>query len=315
MRTQTRSLPFVLAAALAAPAAASAADVSTAAVTAPTVVSSTAPAEIVFPLPPDRPRIKFLRYVATTDDLGMREKSKPKGFFAKIAALFSQGYQRQFLFANPYGVWHHGDKIYATDTGSQQLVIVDLKEGVRTVIGDSGEDNLKSPVGVAVDEAGNAYVTDSGDGSVKAYAPDGKLLWKSNGTIANARPFNRPAGITLTATGEVMVADSSNRRIVILSAKTGAFIREMCRHANKEYYALPNPGHVWTMKDGGFLVSDPLAARVHIFSSTGAATGGFGEAGDQAGYMARPRGVATDSDGNIHVVDALFNRVQVFDRG
>ncbi len=100
----------------------------------------------------------------------------------------------------------------------------------------------------------------------------------------------------------------------MLLAKDGKFIREMCVHAKKENYALPNPNNVASFKNGDFMVSDPLAARVHIFSSTGATLGGFGEKGDAAGYLSRPRGVAADSDGNIHVVDALFSRVQVFDR-
>jgi DNA-binding beta-propeller fold protein YncE len=29
--------------------------------------------------------------------------------------------------------------------------------------------------------------------------------------------------------------------------------------------------------------------------------------------MARPKGIATDSEGNIYVADALFNTIQVFD--
>jgi DNA-binding beta-propeller fold protein YncE len=180
-------------------------------------------------------------------------------------------------------------------------------------VGDRGEDSLKAPVSVTVDEAGNAYVSDTTEGAVKAYSPDGKLLWKSEGAGGGAGKLNRPAGIALTPSGELLVADSSNRRIVLLG-KDGNFIREMCVHAKKEYYALPNPNNVWAFANGDFMVSDPLAGRVHIFSSTGAALGGFGESGDAPGYMSRPRGIAADSDGNIHVVDALFARVQVFNR-
>jgi DNA-binding beta-propeller fold protein YncE len=40
----------------------------------------------------------------------------------------------------------------------------------------------------------------------------------------------------------------------------------------------------------------------------------FGAPGDGPGYFSRPKGVAVDSDGNIYVVDALFDNVQVFDR-
>lgn len=313
MKTMNISLALILAAA-ALPAAA--ADISTAAVAAPAV--STGTHELVWPPAPDRPRIRFVRTIKSADDLRSKmelkeAKEKKEGFFARLIAFFSGGKVTPDIFNNPYGIWRQGDKLYVTDTGAQHLAVVDLKANTFSYMGDRGEDNLKSPVSVTADEAGNAYVSDTSDGAIKAYSPDGKLLWKSEGGIAGAGTLKRPAGIALTPAGELLVADSSNRRIVLLG-KDGRFIREMCLHAKKEYFALPNPNNIWAFKNGDFMVSDPLAARVHIFSSTGAALGGFGEGGDAPGYMSRPRGIAADSDGNIHVVDALFSRVQVFDR-
>ncbi len=314
MKTMTSILMLVLTATLAGPVPGLAAD----AVQAPVVSTgsaasaavSTVAVGIVFPQPPDRPRLRFVRSIMSVDDLGKKKKA---GFLAKLIAFFSGGEKRIEMFNNPYGVWRQGDKIYVSDTGAQHLVAVDLKNASFSYLGDRGEENLKSPVGVAVDEAGIAYVSDTGDGTVKAYSPEGNLLWKSEGAGGESGKLNRPAGIAITPAGELLVADSSNRRVVLLG-KDGKFIKEMCLHAKKEYYALPNPNNVWSFNNGDFMVSDPLAARVHIFSSTGAAIGGFGEPGDAAGYMSRPRGVAADSDGNIHVVDALFSRVQVFDR-
>jgi|CXWL01.1.fsa_nt_gi DNA-binding beta-propeller fold protein YncE len=301
---------LLLAATLSAPISARAADVSTQALA--TAALATQGPDIVFPKPPDKPRIRFVRSIQNVDDLRGKKKKKV-GFLDRLIAFFSGGEKIVEMFNNPYGIWRHGDKIYVSDTGAQHLVVVDLKAATFSYLGERGEESLKSPVGVSVDEADNVYVTDTGDSSVKAYGPDGKLMWKSEGGGGEAGKLNRPAGIALTPAGELLVADSSNRRIVVLS-KTGQFLREMCLHAKKEYYALPNPNNVWSLKNGEFLVSDPLAARVHIFSSTGAATGGFGEPGDSAGYLSRPRGVAADSDGHIHVVDALFSRVQVFNR-
>ncbi|MEK7389421.1 MAG: hypothetical protein AAB036_06965 [Elusimicrobiota bacterium] len=305
------SLNLVLAAALSVPVSARAVAVSTQGAAAPSVPG--AGPDIVFPQPPDKPRIRFVRSIQTANDLKPKTEKKAGGFFAKIVAFFSGGERIVEMFNNPYGIWRRADKIYVSDTGAQHLVVVDLKAASFSYLGDKGEESLKSPVGVAVDEADNVYVSDTGDGSIKAYAPDGRMMWKSEGAGGAAGRLNRPAGITITPAGELLVADSSNRRIVAL-AKDGRFLKEMCLHANKEYFALPNPNNVWSLKNGEFLVSDPLAARVHIFSSTGAAVGGFGEPGDSAGYMSRPRGVAVDSDGNIHVVDAMFNRVQVFNR-
>ena len=40
----------------------------------------------------------------------------------------------------------------------------------------------------------------------------------------------------------------------------------------------------------------------------------FGENGNGTGYIASPKGIATDSYGHIYLVDALFHGVQVFDR-
>ena len=62
------------------------------------------------------------------------------------------------------------------------------------------------------------------------------------------------------------------------------------------------------------MVSDPWPRGVHIFQLDRGRIGRLRRGGDAPGYMSRPRGIAADSDGNIHVVDALFSRVQVFDR-
>ncbi|MBI2386922.1 MAG: hypothetical protein HYV14_13095 [Elusimicrobia bacterium] len=306
MKTITLTLAVILAVC-----AAKAADARSSAAESPAVSTSTR--ELVWPPPPDKPRIRYVRTIKSADDIAPKVEKKKEGFFARLIAMFSGGKITPDIFNNPYGVWSHEGRIYATDTGAQHLTVVDPKAGTFRYMGDRGEDSLKSPVSVAVDDAGIAYVSDTSEGTVKAYSPDGKFLWKSEGAGGGAGRLNRPAGIALTPSGELLVADSSNRRIVLLG-KDGNFIREMCVHAKKEYYALPNPNNVWAFANGDFMVSDPLAARVHIFSSTGAAIGGFGESGDAPGYMSRPRGIAADSDGNIHVVDALFSRVQVFDR-
>lgn len=307
MKNITLTFVLVLAAS-----AAKASDVPASPAAAPSVSVSTTTHDLVWPPAPDKPRIRFVRTIKSADDLGPKKVKKQEGFFARLIAMFSGGKVTPEIFNNPYGIWRQGDKLFVTDTGAQHLAVVDLKANTFSYVGNRGEDSLKSPVSVTADEAGNAYVSDTGDGAVKAYSPDGKLMWKSEGG-GEAGNFKRPAGIAITPGGELLVADSSNRRIVLL-AKDGTFIREMCLHSKKEYFALPNPNNVWAFKNGDFMVSDPLAARVHIFSSTGAALGGFGEGGDAPGYMSRPRGIAADSDGNIHVVDALFARVQVFDR-
>ena len=54
--------------------------------------------------------------------------------------------------------------------------------------------------------------------------------------------------------------------------------------------------------------------RIQIIDAEGKFLSTFGKAGDATGYLARPKGISTDSHGNIYIVDALFHVVQVFNR-
>jgi DNA-binding beta-propeller fold protein YncE len=272
-------------------------------------VISTAPVQLVFPNPPDKPRVKWVRSIRNMDDL----KGRKPNFFEKFFAFLAGGEVTQNFFVGAYGVYKQGPKLYASDTGAQRLTVLDLEKAKIEFIGETGEDMLKSPVGVVVDPDGTMYVTDTGDHSVKSYSASGKLLWKADDLGVMGGKLNRPAGISPTPDGNLLIADNGNRRLVLLT-KQGKFVNALCVHARKDVFALANPNNVWVDKDGSFVVADPLAGRVHVFTSTGGVIGGFGEPGDSPGYLARPRGVAIDSDGNIHVVDAVFSRVQIFNR-
>ena len=78
-----------------------------------------------------------------------------------------------------------------------------------------GGTNITSPNGVAVDAAGNVYVSDS----------VGNAVWEAPATgPPNGNPFalnfsglSSPAGIALDANGNVYVADTGNNRIVVVN--------------------------------------------------------------------------------------------------
>lgn len=302
MKTMILVLVFLLASASAVPGA-RAAD----AAAAPAI--STSAIQVVFPNPPDKPRVRFLRSIKNMHDL----KGRKESFFEKIMSFMAGGDVTQPFFAGAYGVYRQGSKLYVSDTGAMRLTVLDLDKFTKDYIGETGDDGLRSAIGVVADPDGTMYVTDTGDHSVKSFSPSGKFLWKTDVLGPEGGKFNRPAGIAATPEGNLMVADNGNRRLVVIS-RQGKFIKELCVNAKKDPFALANPNNIWVDKDGTFVVSDPLAGRVHIFTSTGGFIGGFGEPGDSPGYLARPRGVAMDSDGNIHVVDAVFSRVQIFNR-
>lgn len=278
---------------------------------APTPSTTTASVQLVFPPPPDKARVRFVRSIKTLRDV--RGDGAKRGVFSRFLSFMAGGETDRPIFERPYGIWGQGDKLYVSDTGGQKVTVIDLKKSAVAHIGESGEGQLLSPIGVAAGADGSVYVTDTKDQTIRAYSAEGKFLWTTEAAEGPVGKLNRPAAIFLNPAGELLVTDTGNRRLVLYSTE-GKFLRELCSHAKNERFALPNPSNLWVEKDGGFLVSDPIANRIHVFTSTGGAVSGFGESGDSAGYMARPRGVASDSDGNIHVVDALFNRIQIFNR-
>ena len=59
-------------------------------------------------------------------------------------------------------------------------------------------------------------------------------------------------------------------------------------------------------------MTDALNARVQAFDGLGQPLRELGRRGLYVGNLVRPKGVATDSEGRIYVVDALFDAVQIF---
>ncbi len=81
----------------------------------------------------------------------------------------------------------------------------------------NAEGMLGTPVGVAIDTHGTAYVLDAEHARVLELAPDGTWLgqWGSRGAAPGE--FEDPAAITFDAAGNLFVADSGNNRVQKLS--------------------------------------------------------------------------------------------------
>lgn len=268
-----------------------------------------APADIVFPPSPDEPRVRFVRAIAGKKDLAGKGSSAWGRFWKMITGAEQEG----LALMRPYGLWAQGGRIFVADTEGASVVILDLDKKTVGRVGAGAQERLTSPIAVAVDASSRVFVTDSSVNLVKAYSPEGKILWQAGALGGTGGALKKPTGIALGRDGEVLVADTGNSRIVTLSAETGAFVREFGKNGSGPG-ELSVPANLWVEPDGTVLVSDSILCKVQAFSQEGKPLFNFGECGNMAGYMARPRGVASDSDGNIYVVDALFNMVQIFGR-
>ena len=188
---------------------------------------------------------------------------------------------------------------------------------------------FNGPTGVAVDAAGNVYVADNGNETIRKIAPTGVVSpfagltgspGSTDGAGSSAR-FNSPFGIAVDAAGNVYVADRGNHTIRKItpagvvstlaglagSAGSTDGAGNTARFSNPSAVAVDAAGTVYVADTGNQTIREITAAGV---VSTLAGLAGNQGSADGTGNAARfnnPFGVAVDAAGNVYVGDT-FNQ-------
>ena len=236
--------------------------------------------------------------------------------------------------------WYHRDEFYfcvRKDVINQlwdygvgpapiELVEDPYEKGKREVIAmltwgsqGKGQGQFQDPRGIAVDEAGNVYVADSGNHRIQVFDSGGKFLiqWGSEGD--GPGQFKEPWGIAVDAAGHVYVADTWNHRIQKFDAE-GTFLRQWGSYGATGGAAVGEEGFFWGPRDiavdaaGNVYATDTGNKRVQVFDSDAEFLDQWGGLGVEDGLMDEPVGIATDEEGNIYVADTWNQRVQKFDQ-
>jgi DNA-binding beta-propeller fold protein YncE len=258
--------------------------------------------EIVWPQPPEKPRIRFVNVVSRPEDLQIKMTS-----FKRFLGYFSG--KTDTAMVAPYGVaTDSAGRLYVVDTALKTVHVFDVS-AVEYYTFATKDSSFVSPIDIAIDDKrGYIYVSDSGEKAVKIFKDMGRVFVGEIGKGV----LERPTGVAVNEkTSELLVVDTLNASILRYDLNDRSFKGILGGDGSAEgkfHY----PTNIYVTKDGTILVSDSLNFRVQMFSSEGNFLIMFGSEGDQAGYFTRPRGVASDSDGNIYVVDALFDNIQIF---
>jgi len=209
-------------------------------------------------------------------------------------------------------------------------------------------DQLNKPFGIAVDDADNLCLTDTGEACVcffdlahkkfQRWEKAGKLPFLSPVAVAKKKEkffvadsgrgevvvFNdkgkllleikteltRPSGLAISGE-KLFVADAAAHCVVVFDL-SGKFLFKFGRRGEKPG-EFNFPTHVAADARGNIFITDSMNCRVEIFDTDGHFKNSIGGIGQTSGHFSRPKGVAADSFGHVYAIDALFDNLQIFD--
>jgi DNA-binding beta-propeller fold protein YncE len=261
---------------------------------------------VVWPDPPETPRIRFVTAFRGTVDLDNSTWAKlRRGVF---------GGETDPNLAQPMGlaISDDGRRLYVADHGLGQVMIADLAD--RKLTRFAADEPQGKPFAVALDAKENVYVSDSAGRQVIVFSRGGERL-----RAFGARELERPTGIAVDrARGLVYVADSATRlsdmHRVLVYDLAGKLVRQLGGakgSGDGEFYF---PTYIALAPDGRVFVADTMNFRVQEFDPSGKFLRKFGENGDTVGTFARLKGLALDGFGNLYAVDGGHSNVQIFNR-
>ncbi len=290
----------------------------------PAPAPALAPVQPVAPIPPPAPAM-----ITFAGRPGLKGYTNGPGLTA------------QFRLPNSIAIDAAGN-IYVADTANDVIRKITPDGNVTTLAGSPkgrGNANGKgskaqfwAPFGIAVDAAGNVFVADTANNTIRKITPDGNVTTlagvagkpgDSDG-IGSAARFRNPWGVAVDNTGDVFVADMSNDTIrkINPTGQVFTYAGQAGQAGNTDGFGygarFNHPFAVATDSAGNVYVSDTANNTIRKITVDRVVTtlaGLPGNAGntDGNGTDARfwnPQGLTVDSAGNIYVADTDNNLIR-----
>ena len=246
---------------------------------------------------------------------------------------YSNGADTAAQFFNPAGMAVTASgTLYIADTYNNCIRQVTSAGMVSTVAGNQGlggsfENGVATqaifnlPGGIAVDAAGNLYVSDTGNDVIRKISPNGMVtLLAGSGKKGSAdgqggaASFNSPLDIIVDASGNLYVADSGNDKIRKISpaglvttyAGTGTAGADNGDVASATFnipasIAFDAGGNLFVADEGNSLIRKITPSGV-VSTLAGGAVGLANGTGAAASFN-QPHGIAVDKNDNVYVAD------------
>jgi DNA-binding beta-propeller fold protein YncE len=264
------------------------------------------PVQLVWPLPPEKPRIKFIGAIYGAADF---EGVKKANFLDRLAGVQKTDIKPFFL--KPYGIATDSkNRIYVSDSIQGLIFVFDRDNKKVTYIGKGGQVSLAVPLGMAVDSKDRLWVADAAGQHVYAFDVDSNALM----ALGGSGEMTNPTDVAVDeARHRLYVTDSTGQRVLVYDPESGQAIAKFGTRG-------PDPGQfnfptfVAVDAQGNIYVTDTLNFRVQVFDPQYKFIQSFGQQGNRFGQFNKPKGIALDSYQNIYVVDSDFCNFQIFDQ-
>jgi DNA-binding beta-propeller fold protein YncE len=265
--------------------------------------------DLVWPLPPETPRIKFVKSLSSSADV------RPTSFAQRLRTTII-GAEQTAALGKPYAV--HVDRkgrVFVADSAWHKVLVFDETGKDFFILGTDGPGLLINPRGVTTDADGRVYVTDVSQGRVVVYDEKGEFLL----AMGQRGQLDKPVGVAVNdALKRVYVVSTGStatqsHKVTVFDATNGNLLFEFGGRGTEDG-KLNFPTNIVTDAAGKLYVMDSFNFRVQIFDADGKFVSKFGGIGSGFGQFSKPKGIGVDSEGHIYVSDAAFNNVQIFDQ-
>jgi DNA-binding beta-propeller fold protein YncE len=264
----------------------------------------------VFPPPQTQevPRYRYLGQLTGEDNFqSANGKSGARKFLEWVTGLTGASSHPTVLQRPQAGMVDAAGRVLVTDVSRNAVFVFDEAAGKLDVWEQAtGIMRFASPIGIAAGKGGTVLVADAELGRVFRLRADGTPEGEFGAGV-----LQRPTGLARDAQrGRIYVADTRAHDIKVFD-DDGKLLATWGTRGDAPG-ELNFPTHL-SLANGMLIVCDTLNARVQAFDAEGKPLMRFGQRGLYVGNLVRPKGVASDDEGNVYVVESMHDTLLVFD--
>ncbi len=254
---------------------------------------------LVFPSPPEKPRIQFLTWASGADQV-----EAPRGAFEDF--LLGEEPTVRRVIQKPYGIAARDGVVYVCDTKGLCICRLDFKNKTYSVFGERGPGRLRKPINIVMDPLGYKFVADTFRKQIVVFGPDDNYL-----TAFDVPRPCRPVDVAIYENELYVLDNDDTTQIVVMDRATGEVLRTFGAMGG-EPGQFKIPGSLSIGPEGYLYVCDTHNWRIQKLTREGESVWIRGAPGYRLGRFGRPRGLRVGPDGIIYVADGATEIVQMF---